>query len=136
MTGATAELSGVITIESADDNRIEDNDKGPCERQVFGPQDEVTELEEEASGCISGESTQIIHEGDQLLAKEIRRKSNNRILPRLNWPTRDIKPISEYSNTKIFCLAFPWLFPGGVGDIKEAHNFEVDIGDWTQNLLF
>jgi len=58
------------------------------------------------------------------------------VVPRLNWPTRDIKPITEYSNTKIFCLAFPWLFPGGIGDIKEARNVEIEVGDWAQNLLF
>jgi hypothetical protein len=54
----------------------------------------------------------------------------------LNWPPRDVKPISEFSDTKIFCLAFPWLFSGGIGDIKESRECDVDIGDWAQNLLF
>jgi len=54
----------------------------------------------------------------------------------LNWPPRDVKPISEFSDTKIFCLSFPWLFPGGIGDIKESRECNVDIGDWAQNLLF
>jgi len=52
----------------------------------------------------------------------------------LNWPPRDVKPISEFSDTKIFCLAFPWLFPGGIGDIKESREYNVDVGDWAQNL--
>ena len=54
----------------------------------------------------------------------------------MNWPPRDVKPISEFSDTKIFCLAFPWLFPGGIRDIKESRECDVDIGDWAQNLLF
>jgi hypothetical protein len=47
-----------------------------------------------------------------------------------------VKPISEYSDTKLFCLAFPWLFPGGMGDIKESQERDVDIGEWAENLLF
>ena len=54
----------------------------------------------------------------------------------MNWPTREIKPISEFSNTKIFCLAFPWLFPGGIGDIKESRLYELEISDWAENLLY
>jgi len=33
-------------------------------------------------------------------------------------------------------LAFPWLFPGGIGDIKESREYDIDIADWAQNLLF
>jgi hypothetical protein len=51
-------------------------------------------------------------------------------------PLRDIKSISEFSDTKICFLAFPWLFPGGIGDIKESREYDIDIADWAQNLLF
>ncbi len=44
--------------------------------------------------------------------------------------------MSEFSDTKIFCLAFPWLFPGGIADIKESRECDIDIADWAQNLLF
>jgi hypothetical protein len=37
---------------------------------------------------------------------------------------------------KIFCLAFPWLFPGGIGDIKESRECDINIADWAQNLIF
>jgi len=60
----------------------------------------------------------------------------NTLVPRINWPTREVKPIYEFSNTKLFCLAFPWLFPGGVGDIKECRKYELEITDWAQNLLY
>jgi hypothetical protein len=33
-------------------------------------------------------------------------------------------------------LAFPWLFPGGIGDIKESREYDIDIADWAQNLFF
>jgi hypothetical protein len=33
-------------------------------------------------------------------------------------------------------LAFPWLYPGGIGDIKESRLFDIEISDWAQNLLY
>jgi hypothetical protein len=30
----------------------------------------------------------------------------------VDWPAIKDQPVSEYSDTKIFALAFPWLFPG------------------------
>jgi hypothetical protein len=67
----------------------------------------VTDPEDETYGCISGEKTQILHEGDTLLAETIHKHSKHRLLPRLHWPKREVKPIPEYSDTKIVCLAFP-----------------------------
>ena len=32
---------------------------------------------------------------------------------RIEWPTILPEPISEYSDKKIFVMAFPWLYPGG-----------------------
>ncbi len=75
-------------------------------------------------------------QGDRNLADSIRRDSKGKTIPIINWPTREVKPISEYSDTKLFCLAFPWLFPGGMGDIKESRERHVDIGEWAVNLFF
>jgi len=35
-------------------------------------------------------------------------------------------------------VAFPRLFPGGIGDIKESREYDIDIAiaNWAQNLLF
>jgi len=38
---------------------------------------------------------------------------------RLSWPARGVKPINDFSDEKLFCLAFPWLYPGGVGDFNK-----------------
>lgn len=138
MKGKQSEqLNDVVTVEcNEDDEEGEDKDKGPCENQVLEPFNQILNPEDETYGCISSETTQIIHEGDSLLAKAIRKDAKSKVTPKLNWPTREVKPISEYSDTKIFCLAFPWLFPGGIGDIRESRHREVDIGEWAQNLLF
>jgi hypothetical protein len=128
-------LTDIVMIESNNDE-TDDKDKGPCEEQVIKPYNVVTQLEDETYGCISSEKTQIMFEGDSMLAHAIRKQSKSKVMPRVNWPTREVKPISEYSDTKIFCLAFPWLFPGSIRDIKESRGQEVDFGEWAQNLLF
>jgi hypothetical protein len=85
---------------------------------------------------VSSKKIQITFQGDRKLADAIHRDSKGKTIPIINWPTRDVKPISEYSDTKLFCLAFPWLFLGGIGDIKESREHDVDIGEWAENLLF
>ena len=51
----------------------------------------------------------------------------------MSWPSISEEPISEFSNTRIFALAFPWLFPGGIGDIKD---YVGKIGQWGEHMLF
>lgn len=38
----------------------------------------------------------------------------------VNWPALSERAVSEYSGKNIFAGAFPWLFPGGYGDINET----------------
>jgi hypothetical protein len=33
-------------------------------------------------------------------------------------------------------MAFPWLFPGGIGDINEPRLHPIYVSDWAQNLLY
>ena len=54
---------------------------------------------------------------------------------RLSWPARGVKPINDFSDEKLFCLAFPWLYPGGVGDFNEIRRTPITESDWAENLL-
>ena len=51
----------------------------------------------------------------------------------MKWPTLSQKPVNEFSDTKIFACAFPWLFPGGFGDPKD---FPGTLGQWGSMMLF
>jgi hypothetical protein len=57
-------------------------------------------------GNVAGENNQIPAVQDQELADSLQKKKKICHTPRINWPVREIKPILEFSNTKIFCLAF------------------------------
>ena len=59
-------------------------------------------------------------------------KSNKKDSIRVKWPATGPVAISEYSTTRIFTRAFPWLFPGGIGDIKD---FNGDVNKWGENML-
>ena len=49
------------------------------------------------------------------------------------WPKSEVSAISEYGAKCIFAMAFPWLFPGGVGDVK--HFPSKDMKAWGEMLL-
>jgi hypothetical protein len=43
---------------------------------------------------------------------------------------------SEYDHLKHFFVDFyPWLFPGGIGDIYDLEQGEVPIQEWGRHLL-
>jgi hypothetical protein len=45
-------------------------------------------------------------------------------------------PVNEYDTTeKIFCKAFPWLFPGGVGDFNGFRERKISATDWVARML-
>jgi hypothetical protein len=100
------------------------------------PDEKVTEPEDEVYGCISSEQTQILSKEDERLVKLINEKAKDKAY-RMAFPKRDIKPIPEHGETKIFCYAFPWLFPGGFGDIQDARNTKIQptTGHTTYSIM-
>ena len=59
-------------------------------------------------------------------------KSKKKEYISVHWPSTGPVAISEYSSTRLFTQAFPWLFPGGIADIKD---FNGDISKWGENML-
>jgi hypothetical protein len=46
------------------------------------------------------------------------------------------EPVNKYDTTeKIFCKAFPWLFPGGVGDFNDYRERNISATDWVDRML-
>jgi len=46
--------------------------------------------------------------------------------PVLQFPTVSKEPEDEYDGIPIFSNAFPWLFPGGIGDINRNKKMSTD----------
>jgi hypothetical protein len=55
---------------------------------------------------------------------------------RLRWfGLQLVRRLLVIPETKIFASAFPWLFPGGQGDIKDASEIPVKTGNKDVILL-
>ncbi len=51
----------------------------------------------------------------------------------VDWPAVSDLPVNEFSDKRLFALAFPWLFPGGVGDVKDHPG---SVSQWGKHMLF
>ena len=109
--------------------------RGPAEKQIMEPEEAVTEPDDEVYGCLSSEDSPHMSDEDKELQRLINEKKKDRTY-RVGYPTRSEKPVSEWNNEKIFCLAFPWLYPGGFGDFKGIRNTPINPSEWAENLLY
>jgi Helitron helicase-like domain at N-terminus len=91
---------------------------------------------EEPYGAMATDNSPLVAQLDQEIVKQINEATGGKVTPRVAWPTRSVKPVSEYGTDKIFCLAFPWLFPGGVGDVNDVRRKDITAGDWGSHLLY
>ena len=113
-----ANLKEVEEIEV--EGEEQDEDKGPAEKQCIAPRECAME-DVMACGLLCETAPEKISEEDKELGNSIENiLSSNKSTARLHWPKIGNRALSEYNpNIKIFCMAFPWLFPGGVGDYQD-----------------
>jgi hypothetical protein len=52
----------------------------------------------------------------------------------IRYPHVSEIPLNEYNTQRLFADAYPWLFPGGLGDISQCHNSDNSLWEWS-NLL-
>lgn len=54
----------------------------------------------------------------------------------IDFPYVSELPVNEYDSTiKLFTKAFPWLYPGGVGDYNDYTDTTEDIDTWLERLV-
>jgi hypothetical protein len=85
-------------------------------------------VNESVATYLSSEDTDIHNQ----LVQEVQESSKKQEIE-IQWPSTGPVAINEYSSTRIFARAFPWLFPGGIGDAKDA---EDQLQKWGQCLLY
>ena len=90
----------------------------------------------EVMGGMQNDKTYVPNEEDKLLLDCIKNttagKNKGSII---SWPEFSDRPLSEYSGKKIFCMLYPWLYPGGNGDLVESRNIPVTPKQWAQHQL-
>ena len=89
------------------------------------------------SGGVQNEATYTPSIEDKSLLANI--KAANPGKPKnavMDWPEFSEQPISEYSDKKVFCMLYPWLYPGGNGDYNESRIVSVSPTQWGEHQLF
>jgi hypothetical protein len=116
------------------ENTTLQDDAGPCIGQSLLPKmnsDNVT-----AYGIITPDEKMVINKKDDTINKELQSvlKSKEEFSSVL-WPKPGIDPINEFKfEGKLFVQAFPWLFPGGCGDVTDWPHQQTS--NWGSFLLF
>lgn len=124
----------VETMETSIDDHKENADMGPAPSQCMDPSTTGNNVkafgyaEEGGKTAVTGED-QIINDALQHAVNDCEDMKDGTV----NWPDISDVPVNEHSDKRIFALAFPWLFPGGVGDVKD---YPGDLGDWGKQMLF
>ena len=117
-----------------EEERLKIIDNGPAPRQVMEPQENGDNVE--VYGYVDESGIGQLSEEDQEICiglKEAVFQCTNKKDIVMDWPTVSEKAVCEFGETKIFAMAFPWLFPGGIGDVKE---FEGPMDDWGKMMLY
>ncbi|KAK3104656.1 hypothetical protein FSP39_007268 [Pinctada imbricata] len=128
----------IPTIE-CNENTTCNNDRGPAPDQTeLSVETDV----ETASSVLLPDPTVKIADKIQNVVNEIiennenSKKSNSKV-PTISWPTRDNEPVSEFTTKYFFTLAFPCLFPYGLGDFYiNRPRTCISMSDWADHLLW
>ena len=121
---------------AADDNAV-NADMGPAQNQCMQPRRDNDDVH--AFGLVDESGPSELSEGDQVINTELQNAVRNSDTQRdvnMEWPAIKDIPVSEYGDVRIFARAFPWLFPGGYGDIRDFPNSERVIPEWGKRLLY
>jgi hypothetical protein len=136
MKGETDVLDKYISDSVTDNENMNVNeafdDIGPCPTQANDPNN-TGEENIGHFGCVNEKGTPHLSNKDRIINNTLQNQLKGKKSCILNWPSVSDTPVNEYSDTRIFAMAFPWLFPGGEGDIKD---YPGDMAEWGKNMLF
>lgn len=116
------------------DDTVINADRGPAPFQAFATENDQDNIRYYGYMDQGGQST--LSENDDVINTTIQAavlESPKKDTVTIDYPTVSAQPVDEYSDKKIFALAFPWLFPGGFGDVID---FKGDLGTWGHNLIY
>lgn len=134
LEGQSFYVDDVVTNK---DDRKENTDLGPAVNQCVKPRSKCDDVQ--AFGYVPDGGIGVLSPEDAIINKELQaavKASPSKQGITMDWPEIEEVPVSEYSNVRIFARAFPWLFPGGYGDIQDYSKPETAVADWGKRLLY
>jgi hypothetical protein len=137
--GVEQELPGKIHYEEEKKQKHESElDLGPSIDQVTDVLAD-TGYSEQVSGSImcSTEGKMNLSEENDKICKDLEEATKgSKKIGAMNWPYVSDKPVNEYDkHANLFCKAFPWLFPGGVGDYGQYREEKLSPSEWAKRMV-
>ena len=128
--------------EAATNNSPASVDMGPCETQTLSglqkDSDDACKIES-VLGVLPSIAPHLPKEKDEHVISTINADldhHNKKNHTTIEFPYVSVNPINEYDDSSLFTRAFPWLFPGGVGDFGQFRDKKLNVGDWTRRMLY
>ena len=129
--GKEQELS--CEVHQSETDPTEEKDLGPSSTQVEH-NDLLSDPIDKCFGMIPVVTNNKPTAEDNDVTKSLNKAAKQ---AKMDFPYVSADPVDEFDETqKIFCLAFPWLFPGGVGDFNDYQEIAISLDDWIDNLLY
>lgn len=117
-------------IDGPNDGDI-NRDLGPSRQQLVEPRTSDNEIE--TAGIIADDQPLVTSPDDQIIIDLLRPVIAKETQIKVPWPRISPEPCNEHDKSqKIFCSAFPWLFPGGLGDVVDTKE---DLRSWGRRML-
>lgn len=105
------------------------NNCSVAKKQTVNPLEETTM---EMCGVASDRADSLFSVESKQVIDELAETTPSTIL----WPETDENPVDEYREENCFAKCYPWLFPGGYGDISHEVKSERSRAiEWTKLLL-
>ena len=133
-----ADLKGVINLEttsSSENDKMSDETVGVSEEQasymkgLYG--DDIFEV----SGTVEETAHMETNQNDHDTLQALKHAASSTSSTRINWPQTSRTAVDEYRNN-VFVNAFPWLYPGGIGDINDQHPEQhIEESQWARTQL-
>jgi len=130
----TTDIESKEELFTRSDMTKENSDMGPAEHQAFAPEEDSDNVHQ--FGYLDqGGRASLSHEDAEINAtlQDAVTKSTKKNVISVAFPEVSDVPVNEFSDKKIFALSFPWLFPGGIGDVKDFPGY---ASTWGRTLLF
>lgn len=123
-------------IVTREDSTVENDDLGPCPRMTQELVEPTEDVPVFGYVDLGGKSNCVVSPDSQQIAFDLRasiKASPKKAEIAVDWPKIDDVAVNEYGDRKIFVNAFPWLFPGGLGDACES---PLTKGEWGKMMLY
>jgi hypothetical protein len=137
--GVEQELPGKIHTEiELKDKHPSQCDLGPSVSQ-FADVLEDADYSEQVSGGIMNctEGNMKLSDANNAICRGLEEATKaSKKIGTMSWPYVSDKPVSEYDkHSNLFCKAFPWLFPGGVGDYYQYREEKISAAEWAKRMV-